>query len=135
MFPLIKDIQGVQTLYRVGHAHGSDGLWYNKDALFTGQIHTLADGAAGLLPMGFHPVFSQGGKAWRSVTSRVEDIALWFSEKDMRELLQRGYQLEEYEVSAHRHLTFKEYAHEVFHEGVVLTKRILDPMLPYQLAG
>lgn len=134
MIPIFKDIQGVQTLYRVGHAQGNDGLWYDRDANFTGQIHTLAEGKAGLLPMDYHPIFSQGGKAWRSVTSKVEDIALWFSEKDMRELLQRGYQLEEYEVFSHRHLTFKDYAHEVFHSGQVIAMRTLDPFLPYRMA-
>lgn len=132
MFPTFKDIQGVQSLFRVGHAQGNDGLWYDQHANYTGKIHTLSDGSAGKLPMGYHPIFSQGGKAWRSVTSKVEDIALWFSEQDMKELLQRGYQLEEYEVFGHRHLTFKDYAHEVFHAGQVLAVRVLDPMLPYR---
>lgn len=132
MHPIIHDFQGLQTLYRVGHAQGNDGLWYDKDANYTGKIHTLKDGAAAQLPMGYHPIFSQGGVAWRSVTCKVEDIAKWFSESDMMELLQRGYQLEGYVVSGHRHLIFKDYAHEVFHEGQILDRFTLDPFLPYQ---
>ena len=132
MFPQLQDIKGIQTLYRVGHISDSVGLWYDDEANYTGRIHTLSEGAAAQLPMGFHPIFSQGNKAWRSATARVEDIAKWFSKKDMDELITRGYRLEEYEVFEHRHLTFKAYAHEVFHKQQVLMQRIIDPMLPYR---
>lgn len=128
----IANIEGASTLYRVGRALDSRGLWYDEKGEFHGTIHQLKDGAAGALPMGEHPVFRSEGRRWISTTESLETLRHWFSEADMRELVPAGYVLEKVEVSEFRRFTFETYQHEAYSSDHLLRREILPPSLLYE---
>lgn len=127
-------IKGNRTLYRVGKRGPGDGLWYDQNGEYTGKIHNLTEGNAGLLPMGKHPIFRSDGHHWVSVTDSIENLGYWFSETDMSELLKQDYEVLRIGVSEYRRFHFETYSHEVYSgahatEIVAIDPRILYPSL------
>jgi hypothetical protein len=120
-------------LYRVGNTKTNLGCWYDDEGRSTGIIHTLSDGPAKVLPMGWHPIFSSDYRRWISATDRLADIARWFSRRDMTELLERGYALEEIAVSSYRRFQFATYGHAVFCAEEVISRKMIEPWLPYEM--
>lgn len=119
------------TLYRVGKRLGQDGLWYDKDGNETGLIHKLKEGNAKLLPMGKHPIFSSDGYQWISTTDTTEMLPMWFSENDMKELIDQDYEVFKIEVSGYRRFHFEGYSHEVFSVHQMLSMDAIDPDVVY----
>ncbi len=128
-------INEAHTLYRVGRGDRKQGLWYDADGKFVGDIHTLAEGAAGALPMGHDDIFASDNQPWLSATETLEQLKRWFSERDMLQLHERGYELLEYDVASYRRLFFPTYAHEVFSPHAVTAMRSLDPLELYATAS
>jgi len=119
------------TLYRVGRRLGQDGLWYDKEGRETGLIHKLTEGNAGALPMDPHPIFNSDGYKWISTTDTVEMLPHWFSENDMRELLDQDYEVFKIEVSGYRRFNFEVYSHEVFSVHQMISMEAIDPTIVY----
>ena len=119
------------TLYRVGRRLGQDGLWYDSEGRETGLIHKLTEGAAAALPMGQHEIFNSDGYKWISTTDTTEMLPKWFSENDMKELLQQDYQVFKIEVSGYRRFNFEIYSHEVFSVHQMISMDAIDPSIVY----
>lgn len=118
-------------LYRVGRRGDSQGLWHDDQGNETGIIHTIPGAAAAKLPMSPHRMFRQHGRKWISTTHSLVDLRNWFSEGDMRELIARGYELLEVEVTAYRDFHFETYWHQVYAEEDVVAIRSLEPSVLY----
>jgi hypothetical protein len=131
----VTTVAGRATLYRVGRADTSQGLWYDTEGRYAGLIHRLAHGPAAELPMGEHPVFRAEGRRWISVTESLETLRDWFSRRDMEELLPYGYEVQAIEVTEHRVLAFPTYSHEAYSADHALAKRTVDPELFYPGIG
>jgi len=119
-------------LYRVGLVgKNANGLWYDFDGNYLGDINKLEGAAAAQLAMGPHPIFRDRDLHWMSATSDITDLSRWFSTNDMRQLYPQGYRVLEIDVPDYRYLTFEGYAHEVFARESVKGWRELDPSLVY----
>jgi len=130
---IIINVPGV--LYRVGQRLGGDGLWYDKNGNYTGKIHKLKEGKAGLLPMGAHPIFNSDNQQWVSTTDSIEMLRNWFSETDMVELLQQDYKVVKIHVNGYRRFDFDfgdvKYSHEVCSKEQVVGLNVIDPRILY----
>lgn len=119
-------------LYRVGKSDSLNGLWYDKNGSYTGLIHNLSEGNAALLPMGPHPIFRTDGHHWISTTDSLEMLKNWFSEQDMTELTEQGYELLKIEVSGYRRFHFEGYSHEVYSDHQLIHINAIDPGILYK---
>lgn len=125
-------IDGHAFLYRVGARNlTADGLWYDSEGREIGIIHTLTEGSAGALPMGPHPIFRTDGYKWTSVTDSIDNLRFWFSEQDMKELLEMDYEVLEIEVHGYRRFHFETYSHEVFSDHQLINIRSIDASILY----
>lgn len=129
--PRIEFVNNSALLYRVGAKTGGQGLWYDQDGNPTGLINTLSEGNARFLPMGRDPVFRSDRRDWISVTDRLADLGLWFSRQDILELVERGYVMQEIEVSRYRRFHFPAYSHAVYCREDVIDMREIEPMSPF----
>jgi len=118
-------------LYRVGRRLDSEGLWYDAKGNETGLIHTIKGAAAAALPMGPSDVFKLDNTTWQSVTNSLLNLKNWFSLEDMRQLIEREYELLEIETTGHAHFKFPTYAHEVFSPQQLVAVKTLDVRLLY----
>lgn len=119
-------------LYRVGSGSlGGEGLWYDRNGIWTGKIRSLSEGHAGKLPMGLNPIFRAEGRCWVSATDSLAGLRKWFSVRDMTELLPQDYRVLEVEVFSYRRLHFETYSHEVFSAHQVYRTKAIDPSRLY----
>lgn len=128
----IEHVLTPTTLFRLGNREGQ-GLWYGADGMQTGLVHKHGIAAAAL-PMGRHPIFSDGGFSWISVTNSLDTLAQWFSVAEMERLAPLGYMVEVVEASYHRTLTFSDYgyAHQVYRIEHCTSFHALHPMDVYR---
>lgn len=84
----------MKTFYRVSNLETQQGLWYDFEGNFTGLIHTKFNFCKNRdLPM----VFDREIQGFLSATDELEDLFLWFSKEDIRELEKQGYSISKYE--------------------------------------
>lgn len=110
----------IHTLYRVENPSTGIGLWYAEDGRFTDYIKTIDDALNRDLPMGYDPAFQDGG-SWISAADSLEQLALWVSPSDMRQLVERGYRVWAFEVLSYHTLN----GHAVFLREHVLRKYVV----------
>jgi hypothetical protein len=116
-------------LYRVGRVGGGEGLWYDGEGRETRLIDTLTDGQAGRLPMAPNPAFRTAGYRWISATDSMSALRNWFSELDLIELIDRGYEVLEILVTGYRDFHFETYSHQVYSEHQAVRVQSIDPTL------
>ena len=81
-------------LYRLEYKDDSCGLWYNGNGkwCFEEGIGSLDDSCtAKSLPMDYDKRYKQDGRNWYSSCSNKNDLLHWFSKKDVKKLLDKGF--------------------------------------------
>ena len=81
----------MKTLYRIEHGATGNSMWYNKDGTMNNIIFGLTEGNAKKTPMPYNPIHYKDGRTWISTCDSLEQLKLWFSPKDRRELLALGF--------------------------------------------
>jgi len=82
-----------KLFYRVANNNTQQGLWYDFEGKFTGNIHGRFDFCTNHeLPMPFDPEIV----GWLSATETLEDLFLWFSKNDIAKLEEYGYSITMY---------------------------------------
>lgn len=109
------------TLYRVESPDTGIGLWYAEDGSFTDYIKTIDNALNRDLPMGFDPAFREGGSRVSAADS-MEQLALWVSPSDMRQLVERGYYVWAFVVPSYRTLN----GHAVFLREQVIRQYVVS---------
>jgi len=128
---MITEHTRITHLYRVGNPNGQ-GLWYDLDGKPTGLAKARGLQASDLY-MEPDPIFRDQDSQWFSATDTVKDLAKWFTEAEMVQLVADGYRVERHHVWFHRHIASPHgYAHQVFRHADVLETFIIDPMSPYR---
>jgi hypothetical protein len=113
----------MSRLFRIENQETFQGLWYNKDGVKTDFLRTnLTDAKCRDMPMGYDPLYGDGGLRWISATDNAPDMRHWLSLQDATEMLQQGYHVYEFEVSQYR----REFGHAIFTREHVIRQRIVD---------
>lgn len=99
-----------------------NGMWYNEHGEYNPFINTLTEGISADLPMGYHERYGQDGKRWFSGCKDFELLKHWFSNRDIRELHDAGYQLFEFESNEFNNEEFQ----TIFTRGGLVSQRVLD---------
>lgn len=86
-------------LYRIEHKETKAGMWHNYDGSYNGIIKTLTEGKSKNVPMNKTKNQAKDGKRWFSSVASLEQLLEWFTERDVKELVDLGYQLYEIECS------------------------------------
>lgn len=84
--------------YRIENETTQHGMWYREDGSYDPFIMKLTEGRSRDLPMGYNEIYSKHGLQWFSSGGSIEDMKLWFSDRDALELFQSGYKLFQYEA-------------------------------------
>lgn len=95
---------GVQSMkiYRVEHKDTKSGMWYNFDGSYNGIINKLTEGKSKQLPMVRDKNHNKDDKKWFSAVKSLDQLFEWFSELDLMELNNLGYEL--YEIKCNDYL-------------------------------
>ena len=81
-------------LYRLEFKDDSCGLWYNGKGkwCFESGIGSLSDECkTKILPMDYDPRYKLYGRDWFSSCSNKEDLTHWYSLKDAKDLINKGF--------------------------------------------
>ena len=113
-------------LYRLENLESNQGLWYTTDGVFNPFIMKLTAAKSRDLPMGFDPMYSEGG-AWISACDSIPDMRNWFSRRDLDELGAAGYHLYEHDVHEYRQVP----GHAIFLRERVIASRQIDVSILY----
>lgn len=97
--------------YRVCNTDTKQGLWYDQGGEFTGLIHNELNFCQNSdLKMDFDEKLV----GWLSAVKDLEDLWVWFSKEDIKQLQEKGYFIHEYEVSHHK--WYKKFNHWVINQ-------------------
>ena len=88
-----------KTFYRVANHDTQQGLWYDFNGKFTGNIHDKFSFCSNnKLPMPFDPNII----GWLSTTDTLDALFLWFTEEDIQKLEEYGYTIALYEATEYK---------------------------------
>jgi hypothetical protein len=109
-----------QEFYRVANVQHCNGLWYNRDGVFTGRIHkefNFCKNHELQMP------YDESIVGWLSATDTLESLLFWFNPEDITKLRQHGYDVYKYTSTQHRF-----YAnHWLIHpDGIIDTVHMKD---------
>ena len=111
-------------VYRLEYKDDSCGLWYNGKGewCFESGIGDVPDCNTKTLPMDYDWRYKQDGKDWFSSCSHKEDLMHWYSLKDAKELISRGFVFTRYLATE-----YHEYENEtVFIKETSLRREEID---------
>lgn len=86
-------------VYRIENPETHHGMWYQADGTYDPFIKTLSEGISKGLPMEYNAKHNKDGFKWFSGCKSLRQLTMWFSNKDIEELLYSGYRLYELECS------------------------------------
>lgn len=95
----IEEAMSRYKVYRVEDIVGQHGIWRDFDGSFNPVFNKLSHGKCRDMPMEDSNFYREGGKRWFSATDTPEKLKEWFSEQDVREMLELGYHVIEFEVT------------------------------------
>lgn len=83
-----------RTFYRVCHKDSQKSLWYDQEGQFTGLIHGKFNFCQNYsLEMDFDPEVV----GFLSATDSLDQLAVWFTDSDIKMLHEHGYRVHAYE--------------------------------------
>lgn len=79
-----------KVFYRVGNVNGEQGLWYDMNGTFTGDIHTKYKFCTNSkLPM----PYDKNIVGYLSVVDNLDDLYKWFTREDIEALKPYGFRI------------------------------------------
>lgn len=88
-----------KIFYRIGNVKTKQGLWYDYDGNFTGLIHDKFSFCTNSkLPMPYDPKIV----GWLSTTDKLNDLFLWFTKEDIKNLEPFGYGITIFEATDYK---------------------------------
>jgi hypothetical protein len=111
----------MKTFYRVANPKTQQGLWYDMEGQFTGQIHGKYDfcAASGLL-MPFDSELS----GFLSAADSIEHLLTWFPIQDIQRLQAEGFVVQAYESDDYKY--YAPFQHNVINQ---LTSRLVSTIV------
>lgn len=114
-----------------------NGLWYDSKGNYTGIIKSdFVKAQSADLPMHVDPVFRHENGVWISCTDSIENLKNWFSASDLKQLVEKDFELIFLDVSSYGRvfLDYKEMnlQHEVFRIEDVKNIETLNPNLIWE---
>jgi hypothetical protein len=93
-------------LYRIEHPKTEKGMWHTKRSRIhhTPLVTLLTNQEIAKLPMPDSDEYRHGGLEWFSAVPTVEMLNEWFTVNDMRELVDLGFKIYEFEAHVCRTL-------------------------------
>ena len=89
-----------KAFYRVANNKTQQGLWYDFEGNFTGNIHNKFKFCKNnKLPM----PYDESIKGWLSATDTLDDLYNWFTKEDIIKLSDSGYSVVIYEATEYRY--------------------------------
>lgn len=112
-----------KTIFRIEVPESKHGMWYNEHGEFQKTIDVLCpNGIAKDFPMPLNLLLHRkDGKVWNSAGDSVEQMNLWFTSEDAKNLMNNGFKLFEFEVNE-----FQKLENEILftREGIIKQKEI-----------
>lgn len=96
-------------LYRVENTKDKKGLWRDFDGTWNPKFVFLTDGKCRNLPMEDSDIYRQDNKKWFASAPSKETLKAWFSEKDLEELCDLGFDILEFDSYDYKKLSDFEY--------------------------
>lgn len=88
-----------KVFYRIGNVNTKQGLWYDYEGNYTGLIHNRFDFCSNSnLLMPYDPNIV----GWLSTTDKLNDLFLWFTKEDIKNLEQFGYGITIFEATEYK---------------------------------
>ena len=109
--------------YRVENQAEQHGLWRMFDGSWNPIFDKLSDGLSRNLPMEDSPLYRQDGKMWFSAAPSKETLKHWFSNVDVIELAELGYNIYEFELDNIKRVSDFEI---IFTRDNILSQRQMD---------
>lgn len=99
----MKEQKSVKIIkvYRIEIPESKHGMWYNEYGEFQKTIDILCpNGIAKDFPMPLNlELHRKDGEVWNSAGDSVEQMNLWFTAQDAKNLMNNGFKLFEFEVN------------------------------------
>lgn len=97
----------MKTIYRIENPTTNSGMWYDRYGQPNGVIENLTEGKSKAMDMPHSHLHEANGKKWFSAVASIESLLMWFSKKDIEELLSWGFRLYKFEVNEYNELEFE----------------------------
>lgn len=95
----IEEVMPRYKVYRVEDLVGQHGIWRDFDGSLNPVFNKLSHGKCRDMPMEDSDFYREDGKKWFSATDTPEKLREWFSGQDVKEMLDLGYHVIEFEVT------------------------------------
>jgi hypothetical protein len=107
--------------YRVCHKDSIQGLWYDYNGEFTGNIHGKLNFCKN---SELRMDFDEEIVGWLSATDSIESLFLWFTKEDIKQLQEHGWFIHEFEAE---HVKFYDrFQHFIIKQDTSKPIRIID---------
>lgn len=120
----IEEAMPRYKVYRVEDPVGQHGIWRDFDGNLNPVFNKLSHGKCRDMPMEDSDFYREEGKRWFSATDTPEKLREWFSGQDVKEMLELGYHVIEFEVTELRPVSEYEV---VFTRESIRGTRLMKP--------
>lgn len=95
---------GYKTIYRIEIPESKHGMWYNEHGIFQKTIDIICpDGIAKDFPMPLNlELHRKDGEIWNSGGANIEQMNMWFTSEDAKNLYNHGFKLFEFDVNMYQ---------------------------------
>ncbi len=110
-------------VYRVENEIEGKGLWRKFDGTWSPLFDILTDGQCRNMPMDDSPLYRADGKRWFASAPSKVTLQNWFSKRDLEELVDAGFTINQIEVEEWRVVSEFEY---IFPREAIVGKKYLE---------
>ncbi len=89
-------------IYRIENPTTMRGMWYENNGIYNPVITKLTEGISKHLPMDYHSRYHADNKRWYSGCCDKGQMRMWFSPRDVAELIDMGYGLFEFDSEEYK---------------------------------
>ena len=109
-------------VYRVENEPEQKGLWRRFDGTWDPLFDMLTDGQCKDMPMDDSDLYRTNGKRWFASAPSSDTLQKWFSKRDLEELTDAGFTINEFEINEWKVVSEFEY---IFPRDAIVKTRVL----------